>query len=116
MLAEFVAKFPPTVDGARGICQILVRPRQVYVDRESNARRASIGIVLESPEGIKLERSLRLGFQASNNKVEYEALLAGLQAAKTLGATEVEVSSNSQLVVNQVEGSFKARIHRWWST
>ena len=50
VLAGFVVEFAPTVDGARGICQILVRPRQVYVDGESNVRRARIGIVLESPE------------------------------------------------------------------
>lgn len=39
-----------------------------------------------SLEGVKLEKSLRLGFQASNNKAEYEALIAGLWAVKKLGA------------------------------
>lgn len=68
--------------------------------KASNASKEGIGIVLESPEGIKLEWSLRLSFQASNNEVEYEALLANLQVAKTLGATEVEVYLDSSLVVN----------------
>lgn len=42
--------------------------------------------MLVSPVGVKLEKSLRLGFRALNNKAKYEALLAGLQAAKKLGA------------------------------
>ena len=60
-------------------------------------------------EGIKLERSLRLGFRASNNEAEYEALLAGLRVVKILGATEVEIYSDSRLVVSQVEGSLKVK-------
>ena len=56
-----------------------------------------------------MEKSLRLGFKASNNKVEYEALIVGLQVARNLRVEEVEVFSDSRLVVNQVEGSFGAR-------
>lgn len=41
--------------------------------------------MLMSPEGIKLEKSLKIGFRASNNKVEYEALIAGLKVMKTWG-------------------------------
>ena len=67
------------------------------------------GIVIITPEGIRLEHSFRLGFRASNNEAEYEALLAGLRAILDLGALEVEVFSNSRLVVNQVQGSFEAR-------
>lgn len=78
VLAYFVVKFTPTIDNAWGICQILVQPWWVYVDRASNTRGTGIGIVLESLEGIKLEQSLRLGFQASNSEAKYEALLVGL--------------------------------------
>ena len=61
------------------------------------------------PEGIKLEHSFRLGFKASNNEAEYEALLVGLRVVSDLGAKEVEVYSDSRLVVNQVQGSFEAK-------
>ncbi|XP_075665088.1 uncharacterized protein LOC142634694 [Castanea sativa] len=44
----------------------------------------------------------RLGFRASNNKAQYEALLAGLRVVLDLGARKVEVYSDSRLVVNQV--------------
>ena len=56
-----------------------------------------------------MEHSFRLGFKTSNNEAEYEALLAGLRAVLNLGAREVEVYSNSRLVVNQVQGSFEAK-------
>ena len=56
-----------------------------------------------------MEHSFKLGFSASNNEAEYEALLAGLRAVMDLGAREVEVYSDSRLVVNQVQDSFEAR-------
>ena len=75
----------------------------------SNARGYGIGIVLESPEGIRVEHSLRLGFQASNNEIEYEALVVELRALVKVEATDVEIYSGLCLVVSQVKGDFKAR-------
>lgn len=46
---------------------------------------------MKSPKGIKFEKSLRLGFRASNNKAEYEALIVGLRVMKCLGAKEIEM-------------------------
>ena len=65
-------------------------------------------IVIITPEGIRLEHSFKLGFRASNNKAEYEALLAGLRAVLDMGAQEVEVYLDSRRVVSQVQGSFEA--------
>ena len=59
------------------------------MDGASKALRAGAGIIVITPEGIKLEHSFKLGFKASNNKVEYEALLAGLRVVLDLGAKEV---------------------------
>lgn len=56
-----------------------------------------------------MEKSLRLGFWASNNETEYEALIVGLQAAQKLGVEEVGVVLDSRLVVSQVDKSFEAR-------
>ena len=75
----------------------------------SNAWGYGIGIVLESPEGIRVEHSLRLGFQASNNETKYEALVVELRASVKVGATDVEIYSGLCLVVSQVKGDFKAR-------
>ena len=85
---------------------------KVFVYGAFNARGSGLRLVLVSPEGVKLERSLRLGFRASNNETEYEALIAGLRAVKNLGAKEVEKFLDSRLVVSQIDGSFKVRDQR----
>ena len=68
------------------VCHVEVRPWKVFVDDAYNALRAGIGIVIITPEGIRVEHSFRLGFKTSNNEIEYEALLARLRAALNLGA------------------------------
>ena len=52
---------------------------------------------------------LRFGFQASNNEAEYEVVIVGLNLAHTMEADQLEVSSDSQLVVKQIEDSYEAR-------
>ena len=79
------------------------------MDGASSAMGAGARIVIITLEGIRVKRSFRLGFKASNNEAEYEALLAGLRAVLDLGAWEVKVYLDSRLVVNQVEGSFEAK-------
>ena len=61
------------------------------------------------PEKLVMEKSLRLGFLATNNEAEYKALLVGMAMVKKLGGEVVEVYSNSRLVVGQVSGEFEAR-------
>ena len=82
------------------------------MDGALSALGASAGIVIITPEGIRLEHSFRLGFKASNNEAEYVALIAGLKIALDLGAQDVEVYSDSRLVVNQVRGNFEVRDSR----
>ena len=50
------------------------------MDGAANQKGSGIGIVMISPDGIALEKSLRLDFSLTNNRAEYEALLAGLTA------------------------------------
>ena len=79
------------------------------MDGVSSALGSEAGIVVITTEGIKLQHSFRLGYKASINEVEYEALLAKFRVVSNLGAKEMEVYSDSQLVVNQVQGSFEAK-------
>ncbi|XP_064971612.1 uncharacterized protein LOC135616355 [Musa acuminata AAA Group] len=51
------------------------------MDGLASSKGAGAGLVLEDPDGRSFERSLRFGFQATNNEAEYEALLAGLRLA-----------------------------------
>ena len=82
------------------------------MDGASSAMEASAGIVIIASKGIRLEHSFRLGFRASNNEAEYKALLARLRTVLGMGASDVEIYSDSRLVVNQVQGSFKAQDSR----
>ena len=62
-----------------------------------------MGLVIISPVKIIIEKSLRLGFLATNNKAEYEALLVGITMVQKMGGKIVEIFSDSRLVVGQVK-------------
>ena len=61
------------------------------------------------PQGDIIEQAVRCGFKATNNEAEYEAMIAGLGLARDLGIRKIAVFSDSQLVVNQMQGSYQAR-------
>ena len=71
-----------------------------------------MGLVLISPDGITIEKSLRLGFSAMNNEAEYEALLEGMSMVEKLGGKSINMFSDSRLVVGQVNGELEARDER----
>ncbi len=55
----------------------------------------SIGLVFTSPKGDVIQQFIRYGFKATNNEVEYEALIAGLLLAKELDIPKLDVRSDS---------------------
>lgn len=73
---------------------------------------AAIGAVLldgsREPPTVVREISERIG-NATNNVAEYRALLAGLEAARDLGARRVRVQSDSELLVRQLQGRYRVR-------
>jgi len=105
-LADFVVELsePPVENQAVGKVTWILS-----VDGASNLRGSGAGIVLEGPEGVLIEQSLRFAFKASNNQAEYEALIAGMLLAKGMGVTKLLVKSDSALVAGQVNGEFQAR-------
>ena len=82
---------------------------KLSVDGASNAQRSAAGLILTSPEGIDIEYALRFGFHTSNNEAEYEAVIAGLNLACSLEVDQLEVHSDSQFVVRQIEDIYKAK-------
>ena len=68
-----------------------------------------MGLVLISPEKITIEKFLRLHFSATNNEVEYEALLVGMTMVQKMGRKIVEIFSDSRLIVGQVMVELEAR-------
>jgi ribonuclease HI len=70
---------------------------------------ASIGVVVQDSDGAVLEeRGERIGV-ATNNVAEYRALLLGIERAAELGASELELIGDSELVVRQVKGEYKVK-------
>jgi len=70
---------------------------------------AAFGYVLETEDGTVLDaRGEAIGV-ATNNVAEYRALIAGLEAALERGVTELEVVSDSELVVKQMRGEYKVK-------
>ncbi len=70
---------------------------------------AAIGAVVQGPDGEVLEeRGERIG-TATNNVAEYRALLLGIERAAALGASEVHLVGDSELIVRQVKGEYKVK-------
>ena len=109
-LAYFIAKFTPShgdLDEMEGN-----KTWVVHVDGSSTLHAGGIRVVLKSPEADKLNHKVRLHYQTTNNEAEYEALLKGLELAKSLGAESVLVQGDSQLVMGQVNGTYEAKEER----
>ena len=85
------------------------RTRVVYVNGSFILYAGGIGVILKSPEGDKLKFAACLQYQTTNNEVEYEALLKGLELAKSLEAESIVVQGDSQLIIGQVNGTCEAK-------
>jgi ribonuclease HI len=83
----------------------------VHVDggARGNPGPAAAACVISSPEGDLLAEDVLLLGQATNNVAEYRSLLLGLRRARELGASEVELIADSELVVKQVNREYKVR-------
>jgi ribonuclease HI len=88
-------------------------PEKLIVNVDGGARGnpgpAAIAAVVQSPDGEVLEEhGERIG-EATNNVAEYRALLLGIARAAELGAEEVELVGDSELIVKQVRGEYKVK-------
>jgi len=83
----------------------------VHVDggARGNPGPAAAAAVVSGPGGDVLDEASELLGEATNNVAEYRALLLGLRRARELGATEVEVVNDSELVARQVTGAYKVK-------
>jgi ribonuclease HI len=83
----------------------------VHVDggARGNPGPAAIGVVVSAPDGtIVDELGERIGV-ATNNVAEYRALLRGVEHASELGARELELINDSELVAKQLTGAYKVK-------
>ena len=83
----------------------------VHVDggARGNPGPAAAAAVISSPDGEVLDEAAVTIGRASNNVAEYRGLLLGLERARALGATEVDVVNDSELIAHQVNGRYKVK-------
>ncbi len=83
----------------------------VHVDggARGNPGPAAAACVITTPEGEVLDEQARLLGSATNNVAEYRALLLGVARARELGAQDVEVVGDSELIAQQVRGAYKVK-------
>ncbi|GKV51647.1 hypothetical protein SLEP1_g58282 [Rubroshorea leprosula] len=97
-LADFIVECTP--------CPSIPNPEPndwtLYVDGASSNKGSGAGALLIGLEGYRSEHALKFNFDATNNMAEYEALLLGLQLALELKISAIQIYSDSQLVVNQI--------------
>ncbi|RVW63605.1 Pol polyprotein [Vitis vinifera] len=107
-MADFVLEYsrrPPAHESSEQVVD--------YELTEPHASSGSgVGLLLQSPTGEHLEQAIRLGFSASNNEAEYEAILSGLDLALALSVSKLRIYSDSQLVVRHVQKEYEAKDSR----
>nr|KYP41404.1 hypothetical protein KK1_037238 [Cajanus cajan] len=91
-LADFVAELTPTSAEEQQVWTL-------HVDGAFNSKGGGACIILEGPNKVTIEQSLKFDFKVTNNQAEYEALLAGLRLARDLGAQRVSYNNDSKLMV-----------------
>ena len=83
----------------------------VHVDGGSrgNPGPAAAAAVVSTPDGDVIDEASEFLGRATNNVAEYRGLILGLDRAKALGATEIELFNDSELVAHQINGRYKVK-------
>ena len=102
-LADFLVEIPQS-----GMSLDSLNRWTLNVDGASRQTRASISFQLKSPTGEKIEQTIRLGFNASNSELEYEAILAEIELVATVSTDKLLIQSDSQFVVGQVNAKYES--------
>ena len=74
----------------------------------SNEKGSRVGIILEGPNNVTLEQALKFNFKASNNQVEYKALIVSLKLTKEVRARKLRCYNDVQLVQGHVTNKYQA--------
>jgi len=104
IVADFIVEYRINDENDLKVGYITCTPWKLYFDGSvcDDGRGVGIGNVLISPSGVVFELSNRLEEFCTNNQVEYEALLFGLEFLQSMGVKHVEAFGDSLLVVQQV--------------
>jgi hypothetical protein len=106
VLADFIAEFsnlPESQETPEKEAWI------AYVDGSSMKSRSRAGVALITLDKEEIAVALKLDFPTTNNEVEYEVVIAGLSLAEHLGAKNLKVLSESQVLVGHIQGGSEAK-------
>ena len=104
-MANFIAEF--TLGDGQGAEEM--RQWNIYTDESSNRRAGGADVVIQTPEGDKIECMILLDFPMINNEIEYEALVVRLDLAMAAGIENVVVHCDSQVVTSQINGDYQCK-------
>ena len=83
--------------------------RKLYFDGAANSTGNGVRVVLVSPKGQQIPISVKLNFDCTNNVMEYEACIVGLQVALEFDAYDLSIFKDSLLIISQIEGKWQAQ-------
>ena len=109
ILADFVMEFTIAIPSETTQLTPDLPMWKLSVDGATNAQGSSVGLILTSLERVDVEYALRFWFSTSNNEVEYEVVIVGLNLAHSMEVEQLEVCSDSELVVRRIEDSYEAK-------
>jgi hypothetical protein len=92
------------IDLDHSVSLVQLKPWGLYFDGLVCSKGQGVGCVVVSPSGVCIDLSIRLEFACNNNQAEYESLLQGLEFLRDLGARDVDVFGDSNLIVQQIRG------------
>jgi ribonuclease HI len=104
IIADFITKHHGS-----SINLLEITPWALFFDGSSCGKGDGVGILLISPRGEMFEFAIPIQPTVTNNQAEYEALLRGLQYLKEAKAISVEISRDSELVIEQLNGQYECR-------
>ena len=108
VMANFIAEFAHSEDQEVGAAAWW----SIHTDGSFNRRAGGAGVVIQTPKGDKIECMIRLDFPTTNNKVEYETLVARQDLSKVAGAENVVLHCDSQVVTSQINGDYECKNER----
>ena len=108
VVVDFIAEYTQVEGkGVGGLAQW-----SIHTDGSSNWYAGGAGVVIQTPDGDKIECMIRLEFPMTNNEAKYEALVAWLDLAKAAGVENMIVHCDSQVITSQINGNYECRNER----
>jgi ribonuclease HI len=102
VVTDFIVNHDVNVEHSVGLVQL--KPWGLFFDGSVCIKGQRARCVVVSPSGVYIDLSITLEFACTNNQVEYESLLHGLELLRDLGVRDVDVFRDSNLIMQQVRG------------